>query len=262
MWFAALGSYQNNPWLLYLVYRLLHSQAMIHQADGSSKPAANAILDLIDRDKYPFQFSPPAQIRATVYDYDFSRWNTSWGAMTVDSSDDVIDTFGDQSKLSKWWTRRNPREYLPALDSKNPSLKEFIVQSVRHRSLGSIADRSVTEKYHDCVKMSGGSKAIRSFLEVNFIRVFLFMSSYLSSHYVYLLQEYMAKLIDLTTLEEMNPTTAICRCLFIRDYVENLPYGWIQKLVTPAAGEVVVPAAATIFIAVSLLAIVSGLKLV
>ena len=26
MWFAALGSYQNNPWLVHLVYRLLIGQ--------------------------------------------------------------------------------------------------------------------------------------------------------------------------------------------------------------------------------------------
>lgn len=31
MWFAALGSYQNNPWLVHLVYRLL-----IGQREGES----------------------------------------------------------------------------------------------------------------------------------------------------------------------------------------------------------------------------------
>jgi hypothetical protein len=39
--FAALGSYQHNPWLLHLVWKLLHGSA--------------TAVSLLDGDAYPFE---------------------------------------------------------------------------------------------------------------------------------------------------------------------------------------------------------------
>jgi len=56
LWFAALGSYQNNPWFSKLMVRLLQ---------GS--PDVQALLA-----KNPFPDAPPQYIRAEIYDYRFT----------------------------------------------------------------------------------------------------------------------------------------------------------------------------------------------
>lgn len=102
MWFAALGSYQHNPWLIHLVYKLLHLQyptsnkktkkkkektkkdESISNGDTVEANAGplSAVLDLLDRKKYPFKTRAPIQIRATLYDYDFTRLQTPWNELT------------------------------------------------------------------------------------------------------------------------------------------------------------------------------------
>jgi hypothetical protein len=55
MWFAALGSYQENPWAGALFYRLL-----------SNEPTITKLLE-------PPPFSlPPHYLRAVLYDYSFT----------------------------------------------------------------------------------------------------------------------------------------------------------------------------------------------
>jgi len=60
MWFAALGTYRENPWFLNFCIRLLQ---------GS--PEVLALLD-----KNPFPDAPPRYIRAVVYDYRFTDFAT------------------------------------------------------------------------------------------------------------------------------------------------------------------------------------------
>lgn len=55
MWFAALGSYQSNPWVGELIYRLLTGE--------------QSVLGLLD--PAPFE-KPPRFIRALLYEYDFT----------------------------------------------------------------------------------------------------------------------------------------------------------------------------------------------
>ncbi len=67
MWFAALGNYEENPWFINLLARLLQ---------GSPE-----VLRLLE--KNPFPDHPPRFIRAVVYDYHFTdpaarRENRSW----------------------------------------------------------------------------------------------------------------------------------------------------------------------------------------
>jgi lipase maturation factor 1 len=78
MWFAALGSWQHNPWLVNVCQRLL---------EGSPE-----VLALLEAN--PFPDAPPRLIRATVYDYRFTN-------------------FAEKRETGNWWRRENPREYLP-----------------------------------------------------------------------------------------------------------------------------------------------------
>ena len=58
MWFAALGSVQQNPWFVQFLVRLL---------EGS--PEVLALME-----KNPFPDRPPTFVRAVVYDYHFTRF--------------------------------------------------------------------------------------------------------------------------------------------------------------------------------------------
>ena len=79
MWFAALGSYRQNPWLVNFCLSLLQG----------SPP----VLALLERN--PFPNTPPRYIRAVVYDYRFTD-------------------FATRRKTGAWWRRQEKGEYLPA----------------------------------------------------------------------------------------------------------------------------------------------------
>jgi len=85
MWFAALGSYHNNPWFVNFVFRLLQ---------GSPD-----VLALLGRD--PFSGAPPRYIRALFYDYTFTDFET-------------------RRRTGAWWKREPRGTYLPAV-----SLQDF-----------------------------------------------------------------------------------------------------------------------------------------
>ncbi len=80
MWFAALGSVDQNPWFLRFVQRLL-----------MGSPAVEALLETD-----PFPGKPPLAVRATVYDYRFTDAET-------------------RAATGDWWRRENPRQYCPAV---------------------------------------------------------------------------------------------------------------------------------------------------
>jgi predicted DCC family thiol-disulfide oxidoreductase YuxK len=80
MWFAALGSYRDNPWFLSFLRKLL---------EGSPP-----VLRLLKTN--PFPGSPPRYVRAVVSDYRFTRLNTLFST-------------GD------WWRRGPIRVYCPAV---------------------------------------------------------------------------------------------------------------------------------------------------
>ena len=60
MWFAALGNYQSNPWFINLMVRLLQDS-----------PEVLALLD-----GNPFPNLPPRYVRAVLYDYHFTDFDT------------------------------------------------------------------------------------------------------------------------------------------------------------------------------------------
>jgi hypothetical protein len=80
MWFAALGSYQTNPWFVNLAVRLL---------EGSPEVAA-----LLESNPFPNQ--APRFIRATAYEYTFTDSQT-------------------RRQTGAWWKREPKGLYLPAV---------------------------------------------------------------------------------------------------------------------------------------------------
>ncbi len=80
MWFAALGSYPRNPWLVSFVGRLL---------EGSP-----AVLDLLAHN--PFPEAPPQAVRALAYEYRFS-------------------TPEERRVSGQWWQRELVGTYLPPI---------------------------------------------------------------------------------------------------------------------------------------------------
>lgn len=78
MWFAALGNYRADPWILQFLERLL---------EGSPQ-----VLGLLGRN--PFPDAPPRYIRAQVYDYRFT-------------------TREEYKVTGEWWHREWKRAYVP-----------------------------------------------------------------------------------------------------------------------------------------------------
>jgi predicted DCC family thiol-disulfide oxidoreductase YuxK len=80
MWFAALADYQQNPWLLRFMLRLLQDA-----------PEATRLLA-----SNPFRGAPPDYVRALVYEYRFTSWT-------------------ERRATGAWWVREYRGEFLPAL---------------------------------------------------------------------------------------------------------------------------------------------------
>jgi len=85
MWFAALGTYRQNPWFIGLTKQLL-----------TNNPDVTRLLA-----RNPFPDKPPLFVRSTLFDYHFT-------------------TSAERRLSGAWWKREERGEYLPAL-----SLKDF-----------------------------------------------------------------------------------------------------------------------------------------
>ncbi|HEV2494020.1 MAG TPA: lipase maturation factor family protein [Terriglobia bacterium] len=78
MWFAALGNFQENPWFVNFMARLL---------EGSPE-----VLALLERN--PFPAAPPRYVRALIYDYHFTD-------------------FAERRATGAWWHRELKAMYFP-----------------------------------------------------------------------------------------------------------------------------------------------------
>ena len=104
MWFAALGNYQSNPWLIHFMSKLL---------DGCSP-----VAQLVDEPELASGAIKLSKVRAIIWDYDFTRLPTKWNEripdVTFSSSENDFWT-GIFRRPSEYWTRSNPRVYVPPL---------------------------------------------------------------------------------------------------------------------------------------------------
>ena len=82
MWFAALGSYRENPWFGRLIVRLLQGSRDVNQLLA----------------KNPFPHDPPRYLRAMFYRYRFT-------------------TLRERRETGEWWKREQLREYLPTVSA-------------------------------------------------------------------------------------------------------------------------------------------------
>lgn len=80
MWFAALGTWRDNPWLVRFMTRLLEG----------SPDVINLLAD------NPFPGGPPKYVRAVLYDYRFT-------------------TADERRQTGDWWVRQFKGEYFPAI---------------------------------------------------------------------------------------------------------------------------------------------------
>ena len=126
MWFAALGTYEHNPWLLHLVYKILlgHERrgGKPSGGDGGGMPPSAAV-SLLDLDASPFRVEPPARVRAALYHYDFTRLDSPWArripqAPVLPSNCSLLGPFAAAAgeACGRWWRRVRVREYLPPVD--------------------------------------------------------------------------------------------------------------------------------------------------
>lgn len=85
MWFAALGDYRADPWVLRFLARLLEGQP--------------EVLGLLGRN--PFPDAPPHYVRASVYDYRFT-------------------TPAEKKATGHWWKRELQGSYVPTVSLQDP----------------------------------------------------------------------------------------------------------------------------------------------
>lgn len=137
MWFVALGSAEQHPWLLNLIYKL-------HNGCTSA-------MSLLDVERYPFWESPPMYIKAELYHYDFTRLNITWSRESGLPEDAYISSYTHENNMhesdihvdknnmhgsdmhmhvegkSPYWHRHivNP-SFVPPLEKGNESLKQYL----------------------------------------------------------------------------------------------------------------------------------------
>lgn len=102
LWFAALGSYEYNPWFVHLVFRLLQGK--------------QEVLDLLA--KNPFPRKPPLYIRAQLYKYHYTELPKNMSSLS--------DVLHNNRLVKNWWWRESQREYLPILAVNEPSLINWL----------------------------------------------------------------------------------------------------------------------------------------
>lgn len=95
MWFAARGTYHQNPWIMSLTYRLL-----------SGQPEVLTLLNTVEK---PFDDKPPKYIKASLYHYHYVPWRK---------------TGNEQS----WWTRERVGEYFPIFSREHPPLLDYLTK--------------------------------------------------------------------------------------------------------------------------------------
>lgn len=91
LWFAALGNYQQNPWFISFLQRILDNE--------------KDVLKLLDSSKNPFPKRAPKFLRSKLYKYHFST----------------------EFSQPNWWTRELVGEYSPMISKDDPpAIREYL----------------------------------------------------------------------------------------------------------------------------------------
>ena len=119
MWFAALGNYQHNPWLLHLLYRILRDDPRdpVLELLGNNDDGPVVMATSGSEQKCKF-------IRVSRYEYDMTRIPSPWtssipGTVSLPSNCTTTWLSGDERKndvCGLYWTRRRVGDYVPAID--------------------------------------------------------------------------------------------------------------------------------------------------
>jgi hypothetical protein len=88
MWFAAMGSYEENPWLVNFMAKLLEGD--------------HAVLSLLEENPFPGQ--PPRNVRALLFLYRFT-------------------TPAERAQTGAWWKRELQGTWLPPLSLDEPGFR-------------------------------------------------------------------------------------------------------------------------------------------
>jgi hypothetical protein len=93
MWFAAVSNYQEHPWFVHFLGKLL---------EGDS-----ATLGLLKKNPFPGQ--PPRYVRATMYEYHFTNPT-------------------ERAETGQWWKRQFVRVFFPAVSLQTGPFREMLEQ--------------------------------------------------------------------------------------------------------------------------------------
>jgi uncharacterized membrane protein YphA (DoxX/SURF4 family) len=125
MWFAALGRLEKNPWLIHLVKKLLDGCEPVIDLLGADDNSVNALL-LVKN-------GGVSKLRAKLYHYDFKRIESEWsktipGVEFVSKNDAPGSYWAEIMTINpdKVWSRKFIHDYMPPLESDNPSLVNYI----------------------------------------------------------------------------------------------------------------------------------------
>ena len=117
MWFASLGSYQQQPWLVHLVIKLLRDERDVVDALIAVNPFAD-------------ERQPPKFVRVRGAQYRFALDSDENAAVETRSAEEL-------QSPRRWWriVANTTRDYLPPLALDNASLRQFARQMGWKRSL-------------------------------------------------------------------------------------------------------------------------------
>jgi hypothetical protein len=91
MWFAALGSYRDQPWFVNFLAKLLQND--------------RAVLSLLRTNPFPNQ--PPRYVRARLYEYHFTSPE-------------------EHRRTGAWWTRSLTSAYFPSVSMNDPAFRQVL----------------------------------------------------------------------------------------------------------------------------------------
>lgn len=116
MWFAALGAYNNNPWFINMVKKMLDD--------------CTAVMHLIGDPKLLSRTQKLIKMRAKLYSYDFTRFESEWtkSLPDVELIKKSRNTLVSDMTLSAqpYWKRKFIRLYMPTFEQGDASLIQFV----------------------------------------------------------------------------------------------------------------------------------------